>query len=55
MKKQKLFACLLAAGMVMSAESQVMAGNFTGELGNEATFETLLEAHENAPLSLIHI
>lgn len=49
MKKQRLFACLLAAGMVMSAESQVMAGNFTGELGNEATFETLLEAHENAP------
>ena len=44
MKKQKLFACLLAAGMVMSAESQVMAGNFTVELGNEATFETLLEA-----------
>ncbi|MCI6886862.1 MAG: hypothetical protein MR868_06385 [Lachnospiraceae bacterium] len=49
MKKKRFVVSLLAAGLSLSCISPAFAQGFTGELGNEATFETLLEAHTNAP------
>lgn len=46
---KKVLTCLLALGLTVSSGSTALAVNFTGELGNEATFETLQEAHANAP------
>ena len=45
---KKLLALLLAMLMVFSATS-ALALTFKGEIGNESTFETLEEAHANAP------
>ena len=40
---------VLSAGLLLSVCSTASARNFTGETGNKATFETLEEAHRNAP------
>jgi len=47
MKKQ--ITCLIVFVMIITSISGALAFNFTGELGNEATFETLQEAHTNSP------
>ena len=39
----------LAISLLLLASSVASALNFTGETGNKATFETLLEAHQNSP------
>ncbi len=44
-----IFSAVLLAGLLLSAWSAAPARNFTGETGNNATFETLEEAHQNAP------
>ena len=46
--KRKL-AAAFAAVMLFSLAQSAFALNFTGELGNEPTFETLAEAHASAP------
>ncbi len=45
---KKLLCVLLALIMALSATSALALG-FKGEIGNESTFETLQEAHANAP------
>ena len=40
---------ILLIGLLLSALNAASARNFTGETGNKATFETLEEAHQNAP------
>ena len=40
---------VLAIGLLLWACGVAPARNFTGETGNKATFETLAEAHQNAP------
>ncbi len=42
-------SAVVAAGILLLASEQAPARNFTGETGNKATFETLEEAHQNAP------
>ena len=46
---KKLFVSLLVLTLIFSMIGNAFALNFTGELGNEATFETLQEAHRNSP------
>ncbi|HPJ01232.1 MAG TPA: hypothetical protein PKU80_00125 [Candidatus Limiplasma sp.] len=46
---KKLISCLAVLALMMSSISGAFALNFTGELGNEATFETLQEAHASSP------
>lgn len=46
---KKLFVSLLVLTLIFSMIGNAFALNFTGELGNEATFETLQEAHGNSP------
>ena len=46
---KKLLAILLALAMLLGSCSGAFALNFTGELGNESTFETLAEAHASSP------
>lgn len=48
MRRNRL-AAAAAAGLVLVSCGAVQARNFTGETGNQATFETLEEAHRNAP------
>ena len=45
---KKLTALLLALIMALSLGTQALALTFTGETGNESTFETLAEAHANS-------
>lgn len=47
---KKFLALFLVLALLLSTCSSVLAMNFTGELGNEATFETLEEAHISAPI-----
>ena len=44
---KKLLCILLALVLALSATSALALG-FTGETGNESTFETLQEAHINS-------
>ena len=46
---KKLLTILLALALILSTCSGAFALNFTGELGNESTFETLAEAHASSP------
>lgn len=46
---KKLLAAILALVLVSSMTVSAFALKFTGELGNEATFETLQEAHAKSP------
>ena len=46
---KKLLALLLSVAMLLSLSGSALALNFSGELGNEATFETLQEAHASSP------
>ena len=46
---KKLITYLLVLTLTITTMGNVFALNFTGELGNEATFETLHEAHANSP------
>ena len=44
----KKLLCILLALMMMLSASSALALGFTGETGNESTFETLEEAHANS-------
>ena len=46
---KKLFACLVVLTLILTSIGSAFALKFTGELGNEATFETLQEAHASSP------
>lgn len=46
---KKLITYLLVLTLTITTMGNVFALKFTGELGNEATFETLQEAHANSP------
>ena len=46
---KKLTICLLVLALLLSITGSTFALGFTGELGNEATFETLQEAHASSP------
>lgn len=46
---KKLITYLLVLTFAMTTVSNAFALKFTGELGNEATFETLQEAHASSP------
>lgn len=46
---KKLFALILSLALILTSFSSALAINFTGELGNEATFETLQEASASSP------
>ena len=46
---KKLIALALALILALSAASSALALTFKGEIGNDSTFETLEEAHANAP------
>ena len=45
----KLLSAFLTFVLALSLSSSAFAVNFTGELGNKATFETLQEAHASSP------
>ena len=45
----RTISMVLATGLLLSVGTGAWARNFTGETGNKATFETLAEAHQNAP------
>src|SRR5512136_825589 len=47
-----IISVILLTGLLLSAFSAASARNFTGETGNKATFETLEEAHQNAPATV---
>ena len=46
--KKRISICLVFM-LVLGMLNTAFALNFTGELGNEATFETLQEAHASSP------
>jgi hypothetical protein len=46
---KKLTIGLLVLALLLSTAANTFALGFTGELGNEATFETLQEAHASSP------
>ena len=46
---KKILSLFLVVAFALSSAGSALALNFTGELGNEATFETLQEAHASAP------
>ena len=46
---KKLISLILTAILTVSCISTCFALNYSGEQGNEATFETLQEAHANSP------
>ncbi len=46
---KKLLTTILVFALAISLAGNAFALKFTGELGNQATFETLQEAHANSP------
>ena len=46
---KRILSILLAICLMLPAASAFALFDFTGTLGNEATFETLEEARENGP------
>ena len=46
---KRILTLVLALVLAVSTCGSAFALNFTGELGNESTFETLAEAHANSP------
>ena len=49
---KKLLSLLLVLTLVLSICSSAFALNYTANIGNEATFETLAEARANAPAAM---
>jgi poly(3-hydroxybutyrate) depolymerase len=49
MKREIISSRVFALGVLLLTAAGAPARNFTGETGNKATFETLEEAHRNAP------
>ena len=47
---KKLVSIALILALLLSAMPAALALKFTGELGNDPTFETLQEAHASAPI-----
>ena len=50
---KKLFCLVLALAMLLSGSA--LALNYTGNLGNEATFETYTEVRESAPPAMVPV
>lgn len=49
---KKLLSMLLALALILSLSSSALALNYTANIGNEATFETMAEARANAPAAM---
>lgn len=54
-RTKKGFCMLLTLGFLLSSNTSVLALDYTGKQGNEATFETLEETRMNSPAAVAHL